>query len=253
MTWSFQLYSARKFQPWPEVLDLLADAGYGGTEGFPGIYEDPAAFRRELDRAGLSMLTGHFDLKMLEGDFDAALTIAKTLGMEMMVCSFLPPEMRPTDVAGWRDFGARLAKIGEAARDADLGFGWHNHDYELRPLPDGAVPLQLLLDAAPEIGWEIDVAWIVRAGGDPIEWIMDHDSRITAVHLKDVAREGENIDEDGWADLGDGTVDWPKLMKLLHDKTSAEYYVIEHDNPRDLERCVRRSLEAAEKYLRAAE
>src|SRR5712672_2250085 len=59
MNWSFQLYSARNFQPWDQVLKLLAEAGYRQVEGFGGVYADAAALRAELDRNGLTMPSGH--------------------------------------------------------------------------------------------------------------------------------------------------------------------------------------------------
>ena len=72
MNWSFQLYSARNFQPWDKVLKLLGKLGYKEVEGFGGVYDDPAGLRTELDKNGLSMPTGHFSIDMLENDFDSA-------------------------------------------------------------------------------------------------------------------------------------------------------------------------------------
>ena len=70
MNFSFQLYSARNFQPWSDVLAMLAAAGYKSVEGFGGVYEDPAAFRKLMDQNGLSMPSGHFSIDALEGDLD---------------------------------------------------------------------------------------------------------------------------------------------------------------------------------------
>lgn len=244
MNWSFQLYSARNFQPWSDVLGLLASLGYRQIEGFGGAYEDPAALRAAMDKYGLSMPTGHFGVEVLESDFDGAMQIADTLGIGTVIAPYLPPDQRPSDEAGWRAFAARLAAIGERCRSAGKDFAWHNHDFEFVPA-DGIVPMRLLLDAAPEIGWEIDVAWVIRGGADPSAWIDEYASRITVVHVKDIARDGEAADEDGWADVGHGTVEWPRLMKQLREKSRADVFVMEHDNPSDIERFARRSIEAA--------
>ena len=45
MNWSFQLYSARNFQPWDKVLKTLAQNGYKEVEGFGGVYSDPTGLR----------------------------------------------------------------------------------------------------------------------------------------------------------------------------------------------------------------
>lgn len=248
MNWSFQLYSARKFQPWEDVLAMVAAAGYRQVEGFGGLYDDPAALRALLDRNGLSMPTGHFGLDLLENDFAAARRIAETLGIGTLICPHIAAELRPSDEAGWRAFAARLAAVHEECRKAGLRFAWHNHDFEFVPTADGAVPQRVILDAAPEIGWEIDVAWVVRGGGDPLAWIDEYASRIVAAHVKDIARPSEKQDEDGWEDVGHGTLAWPAIMKALRDKTPARVFVMEHDNPSDAARFARRSIEAANRF-----
>lgn len=248
MNWSFQLYSARKFQPWEDVLAMVAEAGYAQVEGFGGLYEDPAALRALLDRNRLTMPTGHFSLDMLEGDFAAARRIAETLGIGTLICPHLAAELRPADEAGWRAFARRLAAVHEDCRKAGLRFAWHNHDFEFVACADGTVPQRTILDAAPEIGWEIDVAWVARGGGDPLAWIDEYASRIVAAHVKDIARPGEKQDEDGWEDVGHGVMDWPTIMKALRDKTPAKVFVMEHDNPGDAARFARRSIETARNF-----
>jgi sugar phosphate isomerase/epimerase len=157
------------------------------------------------------------------------------------------PQDRPTDAAGWLAFGARLQAAGRPIRDAGLGFGWHNHDFELRPLPDGSIPQDLIFAGGPDLEWEIDVAWVVRGGADPAAWIGKYAPRITAAHLKDIAPAGQNAGEDGWADLGAGTVPWTALMAELRH-TPCDVFIVEHDNPSDHARFARRSLQAAKGF-----
>ncbi|WP_420407615.1 sugar phosphate isomerase/epimerase family protein [Hoeflea sp.] len=249
MQLSFQLYSARNFQPWPELLAMLAEAGYARVEGFGGVYEDPAGFRALLDQNGLSMPSGHFSMDALENDFDGAMNTASALGIERVFCPHIDVASRPVDSAGWRDFAGRLAAIGEKVRATGRRFGWHNHDFEFRRLGDDGVPMQIILDAAPEIDWEADIAWIIRGGGDPGEWIGRHGSRITAVHVKDIAPEGESMDEDGWADVGHGTVDWANLFKQLKAGSQTALYVMEHDKPSDAKRFATRSIDWVKKTV----
>lgn len=249
MNWSFQLYSARNFQPWDRVLKVLGDAGYREVEGYGGVYGDPDGFRKELDRNGLAMPTGHFSIVMLENDFDGARKIADALGVKTMICPYLEPDERPEDTAaGWRAFGERLAAVGARANKAGYGFAWHNHDFEFKALADGSVAQDHILAAAPDIGWEMDVAWVIRGGADPLRWIDRHGKRIVAVHVKDIARPDEGKDEDGWSDIGHGTVDWKGLVEALGDKTPAKSFVMEHDNPNDFERFARRSIASVKAY-----
>lgn len=248
MNWSFQLYSARNFQPWDKILKMLGGLGYAQVEGYGGVYEDAAGFRAEMDRNGLSMPTGHFSIDMLENDFDAARRLADTLGVTTMICPYLVADARPADSAGWRGFGERLAAVGAKARKSGYGFAWHNHDFEFARLADGTVAQEHILAAAPDIGWEMDLAWLVRGGSYPLAWIERFGQRIVAVHVKDIAHAGQGLDEDGWCDVGHGTIDWAGMLKALRANTPAEYFVMEQDNPNDIERFARRSIEAVRSY-----
>ncbi|NEK55329.1 sugar phosphate isomerase/epimerase, partial [Rhizobium leguminosarum] len=87
-----QLYSARNFTPWDRILDQVKSSAYDGVEGFFANYEDPAAFRRLLDERGLIMPQGHFGLDLLESNFEKAISIARTLGIDTVIAPWLAPE-----------------------------------------------------------------------------------------------------------------------------------------------------------------
>jgi len=238
---SYQLYSSRKFPPLADTLAMLSRAGYTGVEGYGGLYDDVEGLAAALGSSGLRMPTGHFSLDLLEQDPGRALGIATALGMERIYCPYLMPEDRPADAAGWQALGARLDRAGQPFRKAGLGFGWHNHDFEFVPLPDGTIPQDAMFAGGPGLEWEIDVAWVIRGGADPLAWITEHRPRITAAHVKDIAPAGQNPDEDGWADVGHGTVAWPAIMAALRN-VGVRQFVIEHDNPSDHHRFATRSL-----------
>ncbi len=238
---SYQLYSSRNSLPLDQTLEMIKRNGYAQVEGYAGVYADPKATRAALDAYGLTMPSGHFSIDLLENEQQKVLDIAGTLGMKAIYCPHLAVDLRPSDGAGWSAFGQRLEAAQSVYSKAGYIFGWHNHDFEFKTLPDGSIPQKLIFDAAPSISWEADIAWIIRGGGDPFQWIENYGSRISAVHVKDIAASGENTDEDGWADVGYGTVDWRALMAALKD-TPVQYFIMEHDNPSDDERFARRSI-----------
>ncbi len=241
---SYQLYSSRNFPPLSDTLTMLAGLGYQDVEGFGGLYADDAKLAElaaGLKATGLRMPTAHFGLDMLEGNPDRALKIARTLGIRHIYCPYLMPDQRPTDGPGWRAFGARLETAGRPYKAAGIGFGWHNHDFEFVPTADGAIPQAEIMAGGPSLEWEIDVAWVIRGGADPVQWIRRYGPRITAAHVKDIAPAGANTDEDGWADVGHGTVNWPSLMAALR-AVGCKHFVMEHDNPSDHARFAKRSI-----------
>ena len=246
---SYQLYSSRNFPPLDNTLKMLADLGYRDTEGFGGLYSDAATLATlaaGLKANGLVMSTGHFGLDMIEKNPGFVIEVAKAVGMKKVYCPHVQMADRPKDGAGWRAFGARLQKAGAPIRAAGLGFGWHNHDFEFAGTADGKVPMFEMLAGGPDLEWEMDVAWVVRGGADPLAWIDAFKGRITAAHVKDIAPRGENFAEDGWSDVGHGTVDWKGIMAALRGAGCA-HYVAEHDNPADDRRFATRSLAAVAK------
>ncbi len=236
---SFQLFSTRNFAL-ADTLALLSQNGFDAVEGYGPLYEDANALRAQIDQAGLSMPTGHFGLDQVESDPQGVLNTAKVMGIDTVVVPFLMPEDRPTHSEGWRAFAARLEAAAQPIMAAGLKFGWHNHDFEMKPTAEGDVPLQLIAEGAPSIGIELDLAWVAVGGEDPVRWIETFAPRLLAVHIKDRAPAGENADEDGWADVGHGVMDWGRIKAAL-DTAGVERYVIEHDNPKDQARFISRS------------
>jgi sugar phosphate isomerase/epimerase len=247
---SYQLYSSRNFPPMDATFAMLAKVGYTAVEGYGALYADDAAVaatKAGLAATGLTMPTGHFGLGMLEGEVDKVLGIARALKIERLYCPHVMPDERPTDAAGWQAFGARLQKAGAPYRAAGLGFGWHNHDFEFKPLADGSLPQARIFEGGPDLEWEIDVAWVIKGGADPMAWIETYKNRITAAHVKDIAPVGQNVDQDGWCDVGDGTVDWKTLLAALSG-IGVRHLVMEHDNPKDHVAFATRSIAAVKGF-----
>ncbi|MDB5660433.1 MAG: Xylose isomerase [Cypionkella sp.] len=245
---SYQLYSSRNFPPLAKTLEMVAATGYRAVEGFGGLYADQAGLTdisAGLRANDLKMPSGHFGLAQVEDTPDWAITVAKTLGMQQVIVPWIHPDERPTTGKGWHDLGVRLQKAGQPIRDAGLRFGWHNHDFEFVKTADGAMPQTALFEGGPDLAWEMDVAWVIRGGADPLAWIAEHKSRIIAAHVKDIAAKGDNLAEDGWADLGYGVVDWATILPALR-AIGVTNFVMEHDNPADHARFARRSLASAQ-------
>jgi len=255
MDFSFQLYSAREFTPWENVLKTLANLGYTQVEGFGANYEDPEAFRALLDKHGLTMPSGHFfPIENFEDDLESTLNAAKILGLNRLFCPAPSDEYRTSkDAAMWIALAKRLEEAAQRTQDAGFQFGWHNHHWEFMPLSDSEIagsqtPMEILLEHAPSISWEIDVAWVVRGEADPLVWIEKYADRITTAHVKDIAPAGECVDEDGWADVGHGTMDWQTIINALSG-VGVDLFIAEHDKPSDFERFASRSSVSMKRLL----
>jgi sugar phosphate isomerase/epimerase len=233
MTAALQLYSMRDCADQIALLAELPDFGITTVEGYGGVYGDPAGYRAAMDAHGITMPSGHMALSDIEADFDATLALAKTLGMTRVFAPYLEEKDRLDTTEGWSALGQRLNAAAAKFADHGLTFGWHNHDFEFIALADGGTPMDILLGAAPDIKWEADLAWIVRGERDPIAYIKRYGDRLSAIHVKDIAAEGMNVDQDGWSDLGAGTLDWAALLQACRDASSDLIYALEHDKPSD--------------------
>ncbi len=222
---SFQLYSARNAGPVDAQLESLAAIGYDAVEPYGGNFlADPKGFRAKTAALGLSVPTAHMPLAELDKDLGKVVDMAKTLGLETVVLPHVGGADRPTTVDGWKAFAKRIGGHAEALAKANLKLGWHNHDFEYAPLPDKSRPIDYIL-AVNGVLFEPDVAWIVRSRSDIAA------GKVAAFHIKDTAPAGVTKD-DGWTDVGAGTIDWKKLWPTI-SKTGATLLVMENDNPSD--------------------
>lgn len=239
-TVAVQLYTLRSLEaPFGSLLDLVARAGAEAVEtvGHHGL--EAEAMRDALDARGLTALSSHVQLAALEDDLEGEIAFARQAGVGRLVVPFLTPEERPSDAAGWSALGARLARLGQRCREADMTLAYHNHDFELAPV-EGRLGLEWLFDAAdPEhLEAELDLAWIARAGRDPVAALRTWGERTRLLHAKDLAPTGQAQDEGGWAQVGSGTLPWSELLpEALAQGTTG--WIVEHDAPLDPEAVVR--------------
>ena len=230
---SLQLYSLRNFRDLATQLDAARDAGYRLVEAVQSHLDDADAVRAKLDARGLAAPSAHVSLPALRRDLPGALRAARVLGADRLYMPALPADERDGDAAQWQRAGRELGEMALRARDEGVSLGYHNHAWELAPMADGRPALAHFFEGADgtPLTWQADVAWLARGGADPMRWLAEQRQRLTSVHVKDIAPTGEKQDEDGWTDVGSGTLDWPALWReSVAD--GATLMVVEHDNPK---------------------
>jgi sugar phosphate isomerase/epimerase len=239
---AIQLYTMRSLQDLDRILDAVAEAGFRHVETVGSHLDDAAKVKAKLDTRGLKAPSSHVGLAALRERPEALVDACRTLGIDQLFMPAVPPDQRDMPADGWRALGRELADMAGRLREQGIELGYHNHDWELAPKEGGRTALELLFEAAEgsPLTWQVDVAWLVRGDADPKLWLDRYRGRITSAHVKDLAPSGQNQDEDGWADVGTGVLDWRDLWRACRD-AGARWMVVEHDKPSDPVRTARAS------------
>lgn len=124
-----------------------------------------------------------------------------------------------------------LSKTGEACRKAGIGFAFHNHVKEFEKV-EGQLPYDMFLSQiSPDImKMELDLAWVTKAGVDPLELFKKNPGRFPLWHVKDLDRVTQRPVE-----VGAGYVD---LKRVFADAKTAglQHIFVEQDAaPKPLE------------------
>lgn len=238
---SIQMYSLRNAGSLDAQLDLAASAGYRHVELIGSHLDDANATRTALDARGLRASSSHVSLPQLRDKLCAVLAACNTIGVGELFMPAVPEAERDADGAYWEALGRELGHIAQQCRADGVALGYHNHDWEMRD-KGGRTALERLFDGAADspLVWQVDVAWLARAGVDPLQWLRRYAGRITSAHAKDLAPQGEKLDEDGWADVGHGRLPWRTLASACR-AAGARWLVAEHDRPNDPARFARNS------------
>jgi len=216
---------------------------YGQSGGTAGELRDLLA------QYDMKVTSTHIQLDTFENNLPELIAYNKTIGNDVLVLPYLNANVRPTDAAGWADLGTKLKGIAEQLKSEGLTLAYHNHNDELELFGD-KYALEILLDAAgPDVKSELDLAWVTRAGADPVEVLKRLHGRIYAVHAKDnidglvgAGMDGYNtLPESGFADVGSGVLDWEAIIPAVY-ASGAELYLIEHDNPNDAAQSIANSM-----------
>lgn len=215
-----QLYSLRDYigQNTKSVLAKVAQAGYqevetygySATTGFWGM--KPAEFKAALAAQGLSTSSGHYDLGayMRDGSEDALRTViaaAQGSGQTYVVVPSLDGKLLQS-AADFKTIASRLNQAGARCKAAGLRVGYHNHDFEFKPLGGTTLYEVLLKETDPKlVDFEMDIYWVVRAGQDPLKLMQEHPGRFPLWHVKDMDKARPELN----TEVGTGSIDFRQL------------------------------------------
>ncbi|HIC89714.1 MAG TPA: hypothetical protein EYP04_09985 [Anaerolineae bacterium] len=217
----------------PQVLAEIAAAGYEGFEiGAQHLdVSQPGKLRQLAAEYGLEVVGIH-----VGGEIYNPQSVQEALdNLERIVAFaaevgtlFLPfsGRLKPHKTEEEFQYEAEsLNRIGRLCQAKGIRLCYHNHFWEIE---DDCRELRYLRDHTDPslVSLCLDVGWVERAGGSPVEVARTFLDRIAYFHLKDT-RDTE------WMEVGYGTVDFPGLFQVIRTRQHW-WLVVEQDETRRL-------------------
>ncbi|MEO1262870.1 MAG: sugar phosphate isomerase/epimerase [Bacteroidota bacterium] len=226
-----QLYTLRDVIPADPkgTLKQLADFGYKQIEGYEhkeqGIYWNMSHtdFKKYLDDTGLQMVASHCDINK---DFEKKVGEVAEIGVEYMICPWVGPQENMDE---WRKIADKFNECGEICKKAGIRFAYHNHAYSFKPVTD-IIPHDFLMDNTDPalVDHEMDIYWVVTAGVDPAAYLAKYSNRFRLCHVKDRMKTATPDEREASCDLGTGSIDYPKILKVAADH-GMKYFILEQE------------------------
>jgi sugar phosphate isomerase/epimerase len=157
----------------------------------------------------------------LKDNFQELVDMAAEGGVEYLVCA----NISLGTAAEIKEAVDILNKANEAAQQAKLKLVYHNHDWEFKAV-DGVIPYDVLLQETA-IRMELDLAWAIKGGKDPVAMFQQHPGRFPLWHVKDLDESRNNV-----LPVGKGTIDFRRIFQAS-SASGLKYYFVEHDMPKD--------------------
>ena len=239
-----QLYTVRSLMKTSveRTLSQVAAIGYKEVE-FAGYFNrPPRSIRQLLDDNGLGSPSAHIGLDALRGPWNRTLSDASEIGHKWLVIA----SATKADVDSPEAIKRTADLIHKAADDAKfykIRLAYHNHDMEFQQVGGKRIFDQLLeLTKPSELQIEMDLYWITKGGGDPLDYFKRWPGRFPLVHVKDAGPAPDYPMED----VGSGTIKWATIFSHQKEAGIKHYFVERDDAPDPIA-----SITASYKYLRA--
>jgi inosose dehydratase len=253
--------------PEEQVLAEIAQAGYAGAPAGPSKGRTTAQTQAVFARHGLKPAPGYLGVDFWRADQQASIlerarehaAFMREVGCtELYVAAGgftsyitgsgrsrtqLAGHIGPADAmtdAEYQQFADTLNQVGAITLEYGMRSCFHNHVGSVIATREEIDRLLALVDPAlvflgPDTG---HLAW---AGADPVAFCRDYAAQIKTLHVKDVDEavraRGQALEWDYgtftangiFAELGDGSVDFPAIFAILRDASFTGWVIAETD------------------------
>ena len=232
------------------TLRQVAAIGYREVE----LFETPKApreFRKKVEDAGLTCVSGHFELRDLKDP--ATIAAAQELGLKYMILVFpslrsqpglnlattefkdLVPLYEKISLSDYQWNAEQLNQCAANLKRHGIRSGYHNHAIDFKRFGNTLGFDALIQNTDPKlVCFEMDCGHVIHAGHDPIAYLKKYPTRIELLHIKDlvpgfqISTTLDTEDKDTNAEIGAGSIDWKELFETAKHG-NVKHYFVEHE------------------------
>jgi inosose dehydratase len=245
----------------------IAELGFAGTETGGMLYDwweakAPGQLQRILREAGIPMVTlfesGEWTdeeaaPKLLEDARRWSEAIANLGGAMLMLVPGRRRDVPPYGLDDFRRMAETMNRAGQIAKREGIDATMHPH---WGTAAETRLEIEVLLDRLDPslVGFAPDTGQIAKGGADPFPIVDRWAERVRYVHMKDLAPEWEAMRQagvplrspEGYAEMGQGTIDFRRLLPILDRVGYAGWLMAELDESK---RSGRESATLAKRYV----
>ena len=233
---SAQMYGFREFIQTPKdmlkTIQRVKKMGYDYQQvsGYGPIC--PKELKKMSDGEGVQIIGTHVGLGELRTDAAKVINDVLLLGCKYAAIPWLNIGDYKTS-ADWKGLFREFNVYQKKFAKAGIILQYHNHMFEFEKFgikngAGGKTILDMFLETCKGIQAELDVGWVARGGYDPIAWVKKFSGRLDQVHFKDW---GVVNNAPVWRAVGEGSLDWPGIIKACKAAGTIDFIVEQDDCP----------------------
>ena len=215
-----------------ETAFKLKSAGYSYLQ-FSGAEFNAERIARVSKESEMPVLLTHVPMDRILGDTERLMEEHAKFGCKNIGLGMMPIPVLTDEAAFYRTVAA-LDTAAEKMEKNGFQFFYHHHHFEFMKTANGETLMDYLLQNAPHIRFTADTYWLQYGGVSVVDYLEKLSGRIGCVHLKDYEivckkQNGENKIEPKFAPVGQGNIDFKKVIAQMQ-KSGAKYYFVEQDD-----------------------
>ena len=226
-------------EDWKGTLEKLAKLGYTEMECGNYLGKSLSEYKAVCKSLGINPFAGGSSMADMQKDTDQKIAEALEMDKKYWVC-YWPwlSDAKNITADEAKTAAENLNKLGHACKKGGIKFCWHNHNWEFEKYTGEGLPFDILMKNTDSqtVKTELDIYWVRKGGGDPLECLKKYPGRYEILHVKDMDASPEK----SFACPGSGIIDFAPVFREAWDQ-GVRHYIVEKDGEKNGIECLQLS------------